>query len=401
MKLAGMPHRIVLLALLLLPAVLPAATITVTSADGEPLPLVMVTRTVPGTDSADASDNGYPRPGIINKATPQHTRFTDDDGQASFEALAVAGERRYRVRGQGFADAVVTAADDEVAIEVVLEALTDPREIAESKPANLWLSRLDFSWADEPALYREHFLRHCGFCHQQASVFMRTSRTEEQWADIIDRMQMYGAMASEDLADDLPEGMVNAFRELVEQHASLPDFEAWQPHLASATITEWPIGDGFSQMHDFILHPNGKVYVGDNLMDRIYALDPATGEYEVFKVPHDEGAQPGGILGNRMGTYPKTDNTMGVHSFAIAPSDGHIFLTPSMQQELVEFSPETGEFFRHKMDDGFYPHTIRTDEQDRVWFTLALSSQVAMFDRKTETLPITICRLGASRNGWR
>jgi polyvinyl alcohol dehydrogenase (cytochrome) len=137
-------------------------------------------------------------------------------------------------------------------------------------------------------------------------------------------------------------------------------------------------------MHDFILHPNGKVYIGDNLMDRICALDPSNGEYEVFKVPHDDGAMPGVILGDRMGTYPKTDNYMGVHSFAIAPSDGHIFLTPSMQQELVEFDPDTGEFFRHKMDEGFYPHTIRMDNQDRVWFTLALSSQVAMFDRKTK-----------------
>ena len=90
---------------------------------------------------------------------------------------------------------------------MTLEKLTDPSEIAASKPANLWLSQLDFSWADDPALYREHFLRHCGFFHQQASVFMRTSRTEAQWADIIDRMQMYGAMASEDLADNLPAGI--------------------------------------------------------------------------------------------------------------------------------------------------------------------------------------------------
>ena len=33
------------------------------------------------------------------------------------------------------------------------------------------------------------------------------------------------------------------------------------------------------------------------------------------------------------------------------------------------------------MDSGFYPHTIRFDAKDRVWFTLALSNQVGMFDR--------------------
>ncbi len=375
--------RVVFLALLL-PVVASAATVTVTDENGEPLETAMVTRLIVGDTFVDTSDNGYPRPGGVNKELPQHTRFTNGQGVAEFGAVTHAGERRYRVRKQGYADANLVAADDGAELTVALRALTDAREIAESKPANLWLSELDFSWADDPALYREHFLRHCGFCHQQASVFMRTSRTEQQWVDIIDRMQMYGAMASEDFVDDLPEGIIGAFEDLLERHAELPDFEPWEPHLAAATITEWPIGDGFSQMHDFILHPNGKVYVGDNLMDRIYAFDPATGEYEVFKVPHDEGAQHGGILGNRMGTYPKTDNYMGVHSFAISPTDGNIFLTPSMQQELVEFDPDTGEFYRHKMDEGFYPHTIRTDAEDRVWFTLALSSQVAMFDRETE-----------------
>jgi virginiamycin B lyase len=367
----------------LLPGLAPAGDILVTDANGDPLAAVMVTRSVPGTDVVDTSDNGYPKPGLVNTATPRHTRFTGANGTVRFDALDVAGDRSFRVRKQGYADAVISAASDSESLTVTLDPLTDPRMIAESKPANLWLAALDFSWADDPEQYREHFLRHCGFCHQPASVFMRTSRTEAQWRDIIDRMQIYGAMAAEDLEEDLPAGLIGAFEALALQHAELPEFEPWEPHLAEATITEWPIGDGFSQMHDFILHPNGKVYVGDNLMDRIYALDPATGQYEVFKVPHDEGAQPGGILGNRMGTYPKTDNYMGVHSFAIAPSDGHIFLTPSMQQEIVEFDPDSGEFTRHKMDDGFYPHTIRADDQDRVWFTLALSSQVAMFDRKT------------------
>jgi hypothetical protein len=36
------------------------------------------------------------------------------------------------------------------------------------------------------------------------------------------------------------------------------------------------------------------------------------------------------------------------------------------------------------MGAGCCPHTIRIDAKDRVWFTLALSNQVAMFDRATE-----------------
>jgi streptogramin lyase len=59
-----------------------------------------------------------------------------------------------------------------------------------------------------------------------------------------------------------------------------------------------------------------------------------------------------------------------------------------MQQALLEFDIETKKFITHKMPEGFYPHTIRTDELDRVWFTLALSSQVAMFERDSKTFKI-------------
>ena len=55
-----------------------------------------------------------------------------------------------------------------------------------------------------------------------------------------------------------------------------------------------------------------------------------------------------------------------------------------MQQALLEFDVKSKQFIIHEMPEGFYPHTIRTDDQDRVWFTMALSSQVAMFDRSTK-----------------
>lgn len=368
----------------LLPAAALATTVVVTGVDDAPLATAMVTRIVIGADIVDTSDNGYPKPGFKNFVVPQHTRFTDANGVVSFEELDAIGERRFRVRKQGFADAVVTAEDDDGTLHLTLRRLSDSKEIAASKPSNLWLSALRFDWAEEPDKARNHFLLHCSFCHQQASVFMRTSRSEKQWEDILERMSAYGAMLGAEFGDDAAAGLIASHEDLNSRYDELPDFEAWAPDLSAATITEWPIGDSFSQMHDFVLHPNGKVYVGDNLMDRIYAVDPKSGEYEVFKVPHDKDAQLGGILGDRMKTYPKTDHYKGVHSLAISPRDGHIFLTPSMQRELIEFDPESGEFWTYKMDNGFYPHTIRTDEKDRVWFTLALSSQVAMFDRKTE-----------------
>lgn len=338
-----------------------------------------------GADVVDQSDNGYPETGLINRVAARVTRFTDSNGTADFGARPVTGAPKIRVRAQGYRDVTVDIAAIAELPTILLEKISDPRELAESKPSNLWLSKLDFGWAEDPAQAEEHFLRHCGFCHQQASPMMRLPRTEEQWRGILERMNTYGAMAAEDFVEPAAKALATAYPALNAGYASLPNLEAWHRSLQDAKIEEWPIGDSFSQMHDLILHPNGKLYVGDNLMDRIYEVDVEHGSYRVFKVPHAEGARIGGILGDRLKTYPKAENYSGVHSFAVAPSDGHIFLTPSMQRELIEFDPESGEFIHHPMDDGFYPHTIRADNQDRIWFTLALSSQVGMFDRRTRS----------------
>ncbi len=58
-----------------------------------------------------------------------------------------------------------------------------------------------------------------------------------------------------------------------------------------------PIGDAMSQMHDLLRHSNGMVYVGDNLQDRIYEVDPATGKYTVYKIPPQPGEKLGGPAG--------------------------------------------------------------------------------------------------------
>ncbi|MEQ8803550.1 MAG: lyase, partial [Haliea sp.] len=244
--------------------------------------------------------------------------------------------------------------------------------------SNVWLSQLRFGGDDE---LKKTFQLNCAFCHQQASPFMRNERTVDQWLSVFERMNSYGARLPAEDHQRIADLLQTELRELRENPQQVPEPRRWEPYLADYQMTEWPLGDGFSQMHDFLLHPNGLFYVGDNLFDRIYEVDPATGDYTVYKVPHREGDTIGGILGNRFTVFPKMDNTMGVHSFAYSKRDGNIFITPSMQQALLEFNPETKAFTIHEMDEGYYPHTIRTDDQDRVWFTLALSSQVARFDR--------------------
>ncbi|MCC5814960.1 MAG: lyase, partial [Leptospira sp.] len=113
--------------------------------------------------------------------------------------------------------------------------------------------------------------------------------------------------------------------------------------------------------------------------------DPLTGKNTVHKVPFQDGDSLGGLLSGRLKTFPKHETYVGVHSLAESSVDGHIFITPSLQRRIIEFIPETGEFIDHEFTNGLYPHTIRIDKEDRVWYTLALSNQIGMFDRKTKT----------------
>jgi streptogramin lyase len=361
--------------LFLLAPLAQAGTLVVKNPQGKPLSPVMVTQTPLQQPEADLSDDGYAPHGVTNTSAAVITHYTNAAGEVTF--AATEEPVRYRLRAQGYVDAYVDAAQG----EVVLQPMTAEQEIA-SYPSNVWLSQLDFG--GDQAL-KETFQLNCAFCHQQASPFMRSERTEEQWVNIIERMNTYGARLPTEDHQKVAALLREEYRDLREHPEQVPKPRPWDAYLADYDLTEWPIGDGFSQMHDFLVHPNGYIYIGDNLFDRIYQLDPASGEYTVYKVPHDEDMGLGGIMGNRFKVFPKMYNYMGVHSFAYSKKDGNIFITPSMQQALLEFDIETKAFITHEMPEGYYPHTIRVDDQDRVWFTLALSSQVAMFDRQNKT----------------
>ena len=363
---------LLLTSLLLLPAsILQAASFTFQSADGEPLPMVMVTRTPPFSSPANIDQLGYVANGESAVASTALTRFSNVNGEVSFNDNDQPAS--YRARAQGYQDLYFDGSEATLVMQPMNE-----QQLLDSYPSNVWLSQLHFGG---DAKLKKNFQLNCAFCHQQASPFMRNERTTEQWVSVFERMNSYGARLPDEDHQRIAEILQQEYRALREDPSSVPAPARWQAHLPQIEMTEWPIGDGFSQMHDFLLHPNGKIYVGDNLFDRIYEIDPVSGEYSVYVVPHPDDAQLGGILGNRFITFPKMANYMGVHSFAYSKKDGHIFITPSMQQALLEFDPVSKKFTTHWMDEGYYPHTIRVDDKDRVWFTLAVSSQVAMFDR--------------------
>ena len=356
-------------------------TIKVVDKLGQPLSNVMVMQTPIVGYNLDTSDMGYPPEKITNHSNMVYTLFTNNHGEVDFTSYQNE-EVRIRLRLPEYHDVTVEFMGNEDK-QLTLLAITDALELAESRPANTWLSALNLTdKSDENDQLKKHYVMQCGFCHQQGSHFFRRPRPEENWKEVIYRMVGYGSRLHDDAQEKLPKLLSNEYGRLYNNPEIIPKGTPWKEHLQNVKITEWPIGDAFSQMHDLLYHSNGLVYVGDNLQDRLYEINPKTGEYVIYKLKRESTDKHGGLMGKRLSSFPKHEAFAGIHSFAESPIDGHIFITTSYQQRLVEFDPVSKAFTNHKMDDGYYPHTVRVDQHDRVWFTMALSNQIAMLDRK-------------------
>ena len=338
-------------------------TITVTDSQGNGLSRTMLTLT------SASEKTGY--------AIPEHSFFTDATGQSVIETQDLQNIS-IRARKIGYEDHDVDFEKNTSEYTIMLDEHSDKYELAEQTPANAWVSALDFGDAD----FKEHFRLQCSFCHQQGSPIVRLDRTEEEWEKIINRMLRYGSRLDSEAQKKLPALIQGEHERLNENPELIPSAKAWGPEVVGAQITEWPLGDGSSQLHDVLLSSTGLVYAGDNLQDNLIELDPKTGKTKTHKIPRGKKDKLGGNIGGRLKNYPGVGTYVGLHSLDESNVDGHIFMTGSDSSRLVEFAPETGEFTLYDIKKGLYPHTIRVDHQDRVWFTMAVSNQIAMFDRE-------------------
>ena len=355
-----------------------AGTVIVTDNAGNFIDNVMVSQTPVSGFTIDRSDNGYPPEGIVNRSSATYSQFTNGKGTVDFNSFNEENVR-YRLRKPGFKDQTIEIKGDQTWL-VTLEKEFDPIALAASRPANTWLAALDLE-----TNLKKHYILQCGFCHQQGSMYLRRDRSEEMWDETIYRMVNYGARLADDAQAELPKLLHEKYVRLNANPELIPQGTPWGPHLNKASLIEWPIGDSFSQMHDLLYHSSGTVYVGDNLQDRMYEMNANTGEYVVYKLPKEEWDQHGGLLGSRLKDFPKHETFAGIHSFAESAKDGNLFITASYQQRIIEFNPNTKEWTNHHMNEGYYPHTLRVDADDNVWFTLALSNQIGMFNRENKT----------------
>jgi virginiamycin B lyase len=321
------------------------------------------------------------------------TVYVDAAGRYTFPPLE-PGLYHVRARRPGFRDrseTVELTSGATVHETLVVERETDPRELAWQLPANRWLALAVARLPDDAA--REEFRRQCTFCHQQGSWATRVQRDPEEWRKIFALMARMGGVLSTRVRTALPDALNGAYDEasfvpaLGERFVPPPPPDA---AAARAVVTEWEVGGVGSMQHDLAVHPDGHVYSVDTTQDKLYRLDPRTGERRTFDIPRGDSPL-GGVFTTQQPIPANADAHVAPHSLQVA-RDGSIWITLCLGNKIARFDPQTEHFDIYPQQEGLYPHTLRFDARGRVWYTLAVSNQVAMLDpatgeRRTYLLP--------------
>jgi virginiamycin B lyase len=365
---------------------------------GSALPVALATAppALSGATGSVRDAAGAPIPGAMVsflRGDPLRVRtvFTDDTGAFAAQGLVPGDGYTVRVRRLGYRDVREPAAVGGAPFDFTLAAETDPVAAAAQLPSNRWFA-LFLEKIDDPG-QREEFVRQCTFCHQQGNAATRVPREDWQWEKVLALMARLGATLSPELRAQVPA----LFREAYDPKTAVPRLTAKlgtpefapppPPEVRRAVIDEWELGIRASMQHDLAVHPDGRIYSVDMLQDKLYRLDPNSGEVRAFQVP-DDGVPLGGVFaGEEAPSIPNATAHMGPHSLQMGP-DGSVWITLALGNRIARFDPKTEEFELHALDEGFYPHTLRIDDRGRVWFTIAVSNHVGMYDPAARKMEI-------------
>lgn len=320
------------------------------------------------------------------------TVYSDNQGKWSLSALDLSKPITLRVRsGAGYADTSIKQASQlNSPVNIQLTKLTNPQEISDKLTASAHAASIRWKSADT----KKDFVSQCHFCHQIGNEFTRRPKTQEQWEDVIDRMQGYGALITWKNEAEFAKTLSKEFDgKPVKNVQTL----AMHPDLPKAKMYEWAFGGPINYVHDIEQAADGKLYGVDMSADKIWILDLNTNQIEEVQLPPNDLPLGGDFAGAvaPLGTFAAHH---GPHSIVEGP-DNKLYLTCSLSSEIGIFDPKTKKFeFIALADDVIYPHTLRFDKQGMLWFTLALSNQIGRMDINTKE--VTIIELD-SHGFWR
>ncbi|RMH14937.1 MAG: hypothetical protein D6701_10700 [Gemmatimonadetes bacterium] len=114
--------------------------------------------------------------------------------------------------------------------------------------------------------------------------------------------------------------------------------------LSRAVLTEYDLPEPDDLPHDLMVGRDGRVVITGMLTDRMYLLDPETGDFETVDIPV-RGANPRALDMER---------------------DGSWWVALGAPGALAHYDPRREEWQTY--DIGMYPHSIMLDRRGRVWY---------------------------------
>ena len=276
------------------------------------------------------------------------TVFTGADGGFHIEGLADgAYEVTAHYPGMAPSTASATLAEGTIAEAMAMTGAEGDR--TNDVPTSAWLALMPDGHE------RREFILNCGTCHGVTSIRIEpegTARDAEGWTGVI------AAMRAMDVYKVIPPDFEDAtYGAWLAEHLSaekLANVKAPAPmdpaQVGNVVITEFPIPHQETELpHDLVIGPNGKIWVTGFWTGEMWALDPATGEYETYDV------------------YPDRDEKVPAQTRALEfDSDGILWMINGGTSAVVSLNPETKEV--KSFDAGMYAHDIVLDSNGEAWF---------------------------------
>lgn len=222
---------------------------------------------------------------------------------------------------------------------------------------------------------RREFILNCGTCHEITHARIApegTARDEAGWAEVIKTMR------DMDVYEVIPPDFDDAayakwLAENLTQEAiaaAVPPAPMDPAEVAKVTITEYPVPHYESELpHDLVVGPDRRIWVTGFWTGEMWALDPATGEFETFDV------------------YPNRDEKVPAQTRALAfDDDGILWMINGGTSSVVSLNPATKEV--KTFDAGMYAHDIVLDSKGHPWFNdyFAKSERIGHLNPETGVL---------------
>ncbi|BFM13965.1 carboxypeptidase regulatory-like domain-containing protein [Maricurvus nonylphenolicus] len=311
------------------------------------------------------------------------TVYSDSEGNFVLNTELHSDNLELRVRAPYYRDqkGLVSLQDETVLVQdVLMERMTGAQEISDSLPAIFHFSKLPFD-KEEGEFNRADFQRDCAGCHQFGNAFTRWPRTAEQWIPTVARMHSY--MGNKD------EAMIQRRAELLAKGYDgkpvtlRPEFPM-APELQTAKIYEYAL-PGIIFPHDAeVSREDGLVYTVDRHGYKMIVSDLESGLSTYIDQPYSKAK-----LANAGNGYTGRTNKPGPHSLSLG-ENGLWYITNATSGSIGVFDANKAEWVNeYELPlPAHYPHTIRVDKENVVWFTLAGSQQIGRIDPATDKVDL-------------